>query len=83
MKELENPFVVYGYVSPTWFCNREQETCDLITALSNGRNVTLMSPRRMGKTGLIRYLQHNLQHYTQHLKLFSKKILPRGKRSKH
>ena len=79
MKELENPFVVYGYVSPTYFCDREQETCDLITALSNGRNVTLMSPRRMGKTGLIRYLQHNLQH----LKLFSKKIHLRGKHSKH
>ena len=51
MKELENPFVVYGYVSPIYFCDREQETYDLITALSNGRNVTLMSPRRMGKTG--------------------------------
>ena len=72
MKELENSFVVYGYVSPTYFCDREQETCDLITALSNGRNVTLMSPRRMGKTGLIRDLQHNLQH----LKLFSKKNTP-------
>ena len=79
MKELENPFVVYGYVSPTYFCDREQETCDLITALSNGRNVTLMSPRRMRKTGLIRDLQHNLQH----LKLFSKKIHSRGKHSKH
>lgn len=61
MKELENPFVVYGYVSPTYFCDREQETHDLITALSNGRNVTLMSPRRMGKTGLICNVFHQLQ----------------------
>jgi AAA+ ATPase superfamily predicted ATPase len=61
MKELENPFVVYGYVSPTYFCDREQETFDLITALSNGRNVTLMSPRRMGKTGLICNAFHQLQ----------------------
>ena len=61
MKELENPFVVYGYVSPTYFCDREQETFDLITALSNGRNVTLMSPRRMGKTGLICNAFHHLQ----------------------
>ena len=30
MKELENPFVVYAYVSPTYFCDREQEACDLI-----------------------------------------------------
>ena len=61
MKELENPFVVYGYVSPTYFCDREQETFDLITALSNGRNVTLMSPRRMWKTGLICNAFHQLQ----------------------
>ena len=61
MKELENSFVVYGYVSPTYFCDRKQETNDLITALSNGRNVTLMSPRRMGKTGLIRNVFHQLQ----------------------
>lgn len=61
MKELENPFVVYGYVSPTYFCDSEQETFDLITALSNGRNVTLMSPRRMGKTGLICNAFHQLQ----------------------
>jgi AAA+ ATPase superfamily predicted ATPase len=61
MRELGNPFVVYGYVSPTYFCDREQETNDLLSALSNGRNVTLMSPRRMGKTGLICNVFHQLQ----------------------
>lgn len=45
--------MVYGYVSPEYFCGREIETDMLISALRNGRNVTLMSPRRMGKTGLI------------------------------
>ena len=53
--------MVYSYVSPTYFCDREQETFDLITALSNGRNVTLMSPRRIGKTGLICNAFHQLQ----------------------
>ena len=51
--KLYNPFVVYGYVSPEYFCDRKEETESLISALRNGRNITLMSPRRMGKTGLI------------------------------
>lgn len=50
---LNNPFVIYGYVSSDYFCGREEETEELISALRNGRNITLMSPRRMGKTGLI------------------------------
>ena len=79
MKELENPFVVYGYVSPTYFCDRKQETNDLITALSNGRNVTLMSPRRMGKTGLIRNVFHQLQQREDvacfYIDIFSNKSL--------
>lgn len=53
MKELSNPFLVYGYVSPEYFCDREEETRSLISALRNGRNVTLISPRRIGKSGLI------------------------------
>lgn len=49
-----NPFLIYGYHSPEYFCDRVDETQKLISALRNGRNVTLMSPRRMGKTGLIK-----------------------------
>ncbi|MBR6520447.1 MAG: ATP-binding protein [Paludibacteraceae bacterium] len=61
MSELNNPFLLYGYVDPIYFCDRVQETKDLISALKNGRNVTLMSPRRMGKTGLIFNVFHQLQ----------------------
>ena len=61
MKELNNPFLLHGYVDPIYFCDRRQETNELITALKNGRNVTLMSPRRMGKTGLIFNVFHQLQ----------------------
>lgn len=57
--KISNPFVVYGYVSPDYFCDREAETENIISALRNGRNITLMSPRRMGKTGLI----HNAFHH--------------------
>lgn len=52
-KKPLNPFLLTGYVSPEYFCDREAETHKLISALRNGRNVTLISPRRMGKTGLI------------------------------
>ena len=61
MSELNNPFLLHGYVDPIYFCDRTQETKDLISALKNGRNVTLMSPRRMGKTGLIFNVFHQLQ----------------------
>ena len=53
-----NPFLLTGYVSPEYFCGRKNETKMLISALRNGRNVTLVSPRRMGKTGLIRHVFH-------------------------
>ena len=56
-----NPFLLTGYISPAYFCDREQETQKLISALHNGRNVTLISPRRMGKTGLIRHAFYNME----------------------
>ena len=52
--ELKNPFLVYGYVSPHYFCDREEESRKMLSALSNERNVTLIAPRRIGKTGLIK-----------------------------
>ena len=55
-----NPFLVSGYHSPEYFCDREQETSALISALRNERNVTLVAPRRMGKSGLIKNVFHHL-----------------------
>ena len=49
-----NPFLISGYYSPEYFCNRERETQTITDALYNGRNLTLIAPRRMGKTGLIK-----------------------------
>lgn len=49
-----NPFLVAGYYSPEYFCDRAHETAVIIEALDNGRNLTLVAPRRMGKTGLIK-----------------------------
>ena len=50
---MENPFVLSPYVSKELFCDREKETAAIIDDLSNGVNLTLISPRRYGKTGLI------------------------------
>ena len=52
---MKNPFVISGYVSPAYFCDREEETRNLTRYVTNGRNVAIISTRRMGKTGLIRH----------------------------
>ena len=56
-----NPFLITGYHSPEYFCDREQETEGMIKALYNGRNVTLIAPRRMGKTGLVKNVFYKLR----------------------
>ena len=56
-----NPFLISGYYSPEFFCDREQETRTILDALHNGRNVALTAPRRMGKTGLIRHVFYRLK----------------------
>lgn len=53
-----NPFVTNGYVSAAYFCDRNAETEMLLRHLTNGNNVTLISPRRLGKTGLISHSFH-------------------------
>ena len=52
-EKTKNPFVIEGYVSPDFFCDREKETSLLTRHLTNGCNVTLMAPRRLGKSGLV------------------------------
>lgn len=58
---LTNPFIYQGYESPKYFCDREVETKTLLSHLKNGRNVTLISPRRIGKTGLIKNTFYHLK----------------------
>ena len=50
-----NPFVTNGYAGPDYFCDRVEETASLIQFLTNGNNMALMSPRRLGKTDLIKH----------------------------
>lgn len=53
MKITRNPFIVKGYIDKTTFCDRENELNSLYINLQNGIDTTLISPRRLGKTGLI------------------------------
>lgn len=50
---IQNPFIIAGRVEKRYFCDRVKETEVLVNRLFNGHNVVLVSPRRMGKTGLI------------------------------
>ncbi|MBO6029683.1 MAG: ATP-binding protein [Bacteroidales bacterium] len=60
-RQIKNPFLISGYESPAYFCDREKETEQLLDTLRNGRNITLTSPRRLGKTGLIKHVFHLLR----------------------
>lgn len=53
-KEI-NPFIVTGKIEPDYFCDRVNESARLIKSVTNGNNLVIISPRRMGKTGLIQY----------------------------
>lgn len=68
--ELKNPFLVYGYVNPKYFCDREEETEKMLSALDNGRNLTLIAPRRIGKTGLIKNVFYQMQQQEREVACF-------------
>lgn len=59
--KIKNPFVNQGYVSPKYFCDRQYETELMLNHFDNGRNITLVSPRRIGKTGLIKNLFYQIE----------------------
>ena len=55
MNKISNPFVTSGYAGAEYFCDRVQETSDIVSLVTNGNNIALISPRRIGKTDLIRH----------------------------
>ena len=71
--KLDNPFLIRGYAGPSYFCDRTEETQKLVSAISNGRDVTLVAPRRYGKTGLIHNAFQILDktHATIYLDIFA------------
>ncbi len=78
-KKISNPFLLRGYISPDYFCDREDETTKLIELLRAGNNITLISTRRMGKTGLITHCFNNTaiqqEYYTFFVDIYATKTL--------
>ena len=71
---MTNPFITKGYAGPEYFCDRSKETQTLVELTTNGNNMALIAPRRVGKTDLI---QHCFQQpdirehfYTFHIDIY-------------
>lgn len=56
MEQIFNPFIVKGYVSEEYFCDRKKETQMILDNIKNGSDSTIISPRKIGKTGLILHI---------------------------
>ena len=54
--QVINPFFTTTVIPDEFFCDRKQETEDIIRILTNGNNLVLKGPRRMGKSGLIHHV---------------------------
>lgn len=50
---MNNPFIIKSYESKELFCDREEELQLMLRNCINQSDMTLISQRRMGKTGLI------------------------------
>lgn len=59
MARVNNPFIVTGKIQAEYFCDRVNESARLIKTITNGNNLVIISPRRMGKTGLIQFCYDN------------------------
>jgi uncharacterized protein len=55
----ENPFSL-TYRGPLYFCDRQDEASKLINNMKNGYSTTLISIRRIGKTGLLHHTFNQL-----------------------
>ena len=53
---MENPFHITGIIPEPYFCDRKKETSWMVRTLENEAHILLTSPRRMGKTQLIRHV---------------------------
>ena len=73
---IENPFLLYGYEGPDYFCDREEETKQLVESMRNGTNITLISPRRMGKSGLIHHTFQYLREQNSDFRCFYIDLYP-------
>lgn len=72
---MDNPFVTKGYAGADYFCDRVKETQQLVELTTNGNNMALISPRRVGKTDLIHHCFQQAEikdkYYTFHIDIYA------------
>jgi len=61
MNKNINPFLTMGYISKSYFCDREYELEILKKNVKNNINTTLISARRLGKSALIQRVFEDLE----------------------
>lgn len=74
--KITNPFITSGYIGPEYFCNRTEESTRLINAISSRRHLTLISLRRMGKTGLLKHVKYLSEHQKNKYSVIYVDLLP-------
>lgn len=52
---VNNPFILVGDIPAPYFCDRQQEIVRLVRGIHGGENICLVSPRRMGKSKLVKH----------------------------
>lgn len=65
MERPRNPFILGHRIERPYFCDREDEQKKLTSALLNGRNIVMISSRRMGKTSLAYVTLHESEEIQQ------------------
>ncbi|WP_420387593.1 AAA family ATPase [Roseivirga sp.] len=55
-----NPFLLKGYISSEFFCDREEETDKIVNSIRNQQDITVHSIRRMGKSSLLKHVEQAL-----------------------
>ncbi len=57
----KNPFILTEIPTAEAFCDREKELADLVSYAHSNTNTVLFSPRRYGKTSLVKRVQEQLR----------------------
>ena len=56
----KNPFPTKNYIGRSFFCDRIDETKEIIRKTTNGNAISLIAMRRIGKTGLLKHIAESL-----------------------
>lgn len=67
---MVNPFVIGRYAGSQYFCDRGEQLEVLEKSVKNGRDIAIISPRRMGKSGLIEHFFAQKSVADQYITIF-------------